>query len=47
MIPGLVDPDLLRTRCFVDGAWVEARAGHTLPVADPATAHGHGAGGGR
>ncbi|MBN1335351.1 MAG: NAD-dependent succinate-semialdehyde dehydrogenase [Deltaproteobacteria bacterium] len=37
MIPGLVDPDLLRTRCFVDGAWVEARAGHTLPVADPAT----------
>ena len=33
----LRDRDLLRTRAFVDGSWVEADSGETFPVVDPAT----------
>jgi succinate-semialdehyde dehydrogenase/glutarate-semialdehyde dehydrogenase len=30
-------PGLLRTRAYVDGAWVDADSGETFPVANPAT----------
>jgi succinate-semialdehyde dehydrogenase / glutarate-semialdehyde dehydrogenase len=33
----LRDPELLRTRAFVDGKWVEAASGATHPVVNPAT----------
>ncbi|MBX3703357.1 MAG: NAD-dependent succinate-semialdehyde dehydrogenase [Steroidobacteraceae bacterium] len=33
----LDDPALLRQQCFVNGAWVNARGGATLPVTNPAT----------
>ncbi len=33
----LRDPDLLRTRAFIGGAWVDAAAGGTHPVLNPAT----------
>ena len=32
-----IAPDLLRTRAYVDGAWVEADTGATFPVVNPAT----------
>ena len=32
-----IAPDLLRTRAFVDGQWIEADDGATFPVSDPAT----------
>jgi succinate-semialdehyde dehydrogenase/glutarate-semialdehyde dehydrogenase len=33
----LEDPKLLRQQCYVNGAWVDARGGGTLPVTNPAT----------
>ena len=33
----LRDRDLLRTRAYVDGSWVEGDSGETFPVVDPAT----------
>jgi succinate-semialdehyde dehydrogenase/glutarate-semialdehyde dehydrogenase len=35
--PKLADPNLLRQQCYIDGAWVDADDGKTLPVTDPAT----------
>ncbi len=35
--PGLGDGALLRSRAYIDGAWVEADSGATFPVADPAS----------
>ncbi len=35
--PRLRDPSLLAERAFVDGAWIHADDGATLPVVDPAT----------
>jgi succinate-semialdehyde dehydrogenase/glutarate-semialdehyde dehydrogenase len=32
-----VAPDLLRTRAYVAGAWVEADDGASFPVVNPAT----------
>jgi len=32
-----IAPDLLRTRAFVDGQWIDADDGTTFPVVDPAT----------
>ena len=34
----LADSKLFRQQCYVDGAWVAARDGATIPVDDPATA---------
>ena len=34
----LADASLLREKCYVDGAWVGADDGATMPVVDPATA---------
>jgi succinate-semialdehyde dehydrogenase/glutarate-semialdehyde dehydrogenase len=33
----LKDPTLLRQQCYVDGAWIDARGGATVKVANPAT----------
>ena len=33
----LRDGDLLRTRAYVDGSWVEGDSGESFPVVDPAT----------
>src|SRR5947207_11741195 len=33
----LTDTTLFRQSCYVDGAWVGARSGGTIPVDDPAT----------
>jgi len=33
----LADPSLLRQQCYVDGAWIGADAGGSLPVVDPAS----------
>jgi succinate-semialdehyde dehydrogenase/glutarate-semialdehyde dehydrogenase len=33
----LVDPSLLREKCFIDGQWVGADDNATMPVVDPAT----------
>lgn len=33
----LQDPTLLRTQCYVDGQWRDAKAGQTLAVLDPAS----------
>jgi succinate-semialdehyde dehydrogenase / glutarate-semialdehyde dehydrogenase len=33
----LEDPALLREQCYVDGAWLDASGGATLPVHNPAT----------
>ena len=33
----LKDPKLFRQACYVDGAWVSARSGATVPVDNPAT----------
>ena len=33
----LKDPTLLRQQCYVNGAWVDAAGGATLPVTNPAT----------
>ena len=33
----LRDRDLLRTRAYVDGSWVDGDSGETFPVVDPAT----------
>jgi succinate-semialdehyde dehydrogenase/glutarate-semialdehyde dehydrogenase len=34
---GLADPDLFRTRAFVDGDWTDALSGETFTVRDPAS----------
>ena len=34
--PALKDPGLLRTQCYVDGAWIDADSGTTKAVANPA-----------
>ena len=36
-MPALKDPSLLRQSCYIDGAWVAADSGATLPVTNPAT----------
>lgn len=36
MLP-LKDPQLLTTRCLVNGKWVDARSGNTIDVTNPAT----------
>ncbi|WP_135078479.1 NAD-dependent succinate-semialdehyde dehydrogenase [Terasakiella sp. SH-1] len=33
----LSNPNLLRSQCFIDGAWVDADNGATMPVTNPAT----------
>ncbi|WP_119678132.1 NADP-dependent succinate-semialdehyde dehydrogenase [Indioceanicola profundi] len=33
---GLKDPDLLRTQAYIDGKWVDADSGKTVPVTNPA-----------
>ena len=33
----LKDPTLLRQQCYVDGAWIDAETGGTVPVSNPAT----------
>ena len=33
----LKDPKLLRNQCYIDGQWVEAEEGKTVPVTNPAT----------
>ena len=33
----LKDPSLLRQQCYVDGEWVDAHDGGSMPVIDPAT----------
>jgi MFS family permease len=33
----LRDPRLFRQRCYVDGRWIEAESGATVPVTNPAT----------
>ena len=33
----LRDPDLLRTRAFIGGHWLDAASGATHPVVNPAT----------
>ena len=33
----LADPSLLRQQCYVDGAWIDADDGGSMPVVDPAT----------
>src|SRR5262249_35858162 len=33
----LKDPQLVRQKCYVDGAWVEAEAGKPVKVVNPAT----------
>jgi len=35
--PQLRDPSLLRTRCYLGGEWLDADAGATLDVLNPAT----------
>ncbi len=37
MIPGLKDEGLLQTRAYIDGQWVDANSGASLPVTNPAT----------
>jgi len=34
---GLKDPSLLRQQCYVDGKWIDADDGGSMPVVDPAT----------
>ncbi len=34
---GLKDPSLLRGQCYVDGRWIDADDGGTMPIHDPAT----------
>ena len=34
---GLKDPDLFRQRCYLNGAWVDADEGGTIPVDNPST----------
>ncbi|HJV52851.1 MAG TPA: NAD-dependent succinate-semialdehyde dehydrogenase [Noviherbaspirillum sp.] len=36
-MPALKNPSLLRQSCYIDGAWVAADSGATLPVTNPAT----------
>ena len=33
----LKDPDLFRTRCYVDGQWIDADDGATVSIRNPAT----------
>jgi succinate-semialdehyde dehydrogenase/glutarate-semialdehyde dehydrogenase len=33
----LRDPSLLRQQCYVDGRWINADDGGSMPVVDPAT----------
>jgi succinate-semialdehyde dehydrogenase/glutarate-semialdehyde dehydrogenase len=35
--PSLRDPSLLRQQCYIDGQWVSADDGATMPVTNPAT----------
>jgi len=37
MKPTLQDPRLLETRAYIDGEWLDAASGETLPVRDPAS----------
>ena len=37
MAPTLKDPTLLRQQCYVDGGWIDADAGGTIDVTNPAT----------
>ncbi|MGQ0385289.1 MAG: NAD-dependent succinate-semialdehyde dehydrogenase [Gammaproteobacteria bacterium] len=39
LAPGLrlADPALLRQQCYVNGAWLDAKGGTTIPVSNPAT----------
>ena len=39
----LEDPSLLRQQCYVNGAWLDATSGATLPVENPATGAALGA----
>ena len=32
----LKDPSLFRQQCYIDGAWVDADSGETVPVTNPA-----------
>ena len=36
-VPALADPSLLRQECYVNGHWLRADGGATMPVTDPAT----------
>ena len=36
-LPHLKDPTLLRQQCYVDGRWIDADGGATMPVTNPAT----------
>src|SRR6185295_11995815 len=33
----LKDPSLFRQQCYIDGKWVDADSGKTVPVTNPAT----------
>jgi len=33
----LTDPTLLRSKCYINGQWSDAKNGETLPVTNPAT----------
>lgn len=33
----LKDPSLLKTRCLIDGAWLDANTGRTLEVRNPSS----------
>ncbi len=35
-MPELKDPSLFRQQCYVDGAWIGADSGKTIPVTNPA-----------
>ena len=35
-LPDLADPDLLRSRAYIDGQWVDADSGETFAVENPA-----------
>ena len=36
-VPALADPSLLRQQCYVNGQWLPADGGATMPVTNPAT----------
>lgn len=42
VVPALKDPALLRQQCLVDGKWVDADGGATMPVVNPATSRAIG-----
>ncbi|HVE48805.1 MAG TPA: NAD-dependent succinate-semialdehyde dehydrogenase [Casimicrobiaceae bacterium] len=41
--PALKDPTLLRQQCYLNGQWIDADGGATMPVHDPATGRTIGA----